>query len=65
MTKASHQDLNERTLLESRLAYHLGCLREDASDPAMTTVQRLAVVRERAARIRDIRHAVADLQKNG
>jgi hypothetical protein len=34
----------ERALLESRLAYHLRCVREDATDPATTTLERLALV---------------------
>jgi len=42
-------------LLESRLRYHLRCLREDATDPEMTSLERLALVRERARRIREIR----------
>jgi hypothetical protein len=41
--------------LKSRLTYHLRCLREDATDPGTTTVERLALVRERAARIREVR----------
>ena len=44
-----------RTLLESRLRYHLRCLREDATDPTMSAVERLALVRDRARRIREIR----------
>ena len=43
-----------RILLESRLAYHHRCLREDATDPAMSALERLALVRDRAARIREI-----------
>lgn len=42
-------------LLESRLGYHLRCLREDATDPELKSFERLALVRERAARIREIR----------
>ncbi|MGD0267379.1 MAG: hypothetical protein ABSD47_20910 [Candidatus Methylomirabilota bacterium] len=38
----------EHRLLESRLAYHLRCLREDATDPDTTSVERLALVRDRA-----------------
>ena len=45
---------SKRTLLESRLAYHLRCLREDATDPALSALERLALVRDRAARIREI-----------
>ncbi len=43
-----------RLRLESRLRYHLRCLREDATDPALTSVERLALVRDRAKRIREI-----------
>jgi hypothetical protein len=42
-------------LLESRLSYHLRCLREDATDPTMSNLERLAVVRDRARRLREIR----------
>ncbi len=45
----------EAALLESRLAYHLRCLREDATDPALTSLERLVLVRDRARRIREIR----------
>ncbi len=44
----------QRLLLESRLRYHHRCLREDATDPALTSVERLALVRDRAKRIREI-----------
>ena len=33
MAKATRQSPRRRSLLESRLAYHLRCLREDATDP--------------------------------
>jgi hypothetical protein len=36
-------------LLASRLAYHLRCLAEEAADPELHSVQRVAVVREREA----------------
>ena len=49
------QRRSEAALLESRLAHHLGCLREDPADPVMTTLERLAVVRDRVKRIREIR----------
>ncbi len=42
-------------ILHSRLAYHLRRLREDATDPAIPTLERLVLVRERVARIREIR----------
>ena len=45
----------QRLLLESLLAYHLGCLRKDATDLALTALERLALVRDRARRIREIR----------
>jgi hypothetical protein len=44
-----------RLLLESRLRYHLRCLREDATDPEMTSLERLALIRDRARRMREIR----------
>jgi hypothetical protein len=53
-TATRHRD-KDRTLVESRLAYHLRCLREDATDPTMSAVERLALVRDRARRIREIR----------
>jgi hypothetical protein len=43
------------SLLASRLAYHLRCLREDATEPAMSALERLALVRDRVERIREIR----------
>jgi len=46
---------NRRKLLESPLAYHLRCLREDPTDLEMKSWERLALVRDRAARIREIR----------
>jgi hypothetical protein len=42
-------------LLASRLAYQFRCLREDAMDPEMTSLERLALVRDRTARIRESR----------
>jgi hypothetical protein len=42
-------------MLQGRLAYHLRCLREDATDPELTALERLALVRDRAGRIREIR----------
>ena len=41
--------------LKSRLAYHLHRLGEDATDPELLAVERLALVRDRARRIRAIR----------
>jgi hypothetical protein len=51
---ARRRDDSKRVLLESRLTYHLRCLREDATDPALSALERLALVRDRAARIREI-----------
>ncbi len=47
---------------ESRLAYHLACLRQDATDPERSTLERLALVRDRGRRIREIRN---ELEKVG
>ncbi len=47
--------------LESRPAYHLRCLRDDPTDPALTSLERLALVRERGVRIREIRR---ELERN-
>ncbi|MGD0264743.1 MAG: hypothetical protein ABSD47_07270 [Candidatus Methylomirabilota bacterium] len=60
MTKATHGGPRRRTLLESRLAYHLRCLREDATDPEMSGLVRLALVGDRARRIREIRQELKD-----
>lgn len=46
-------------VLKSRLRSHLACLREDAADPALSALQRLALVRDRARRIQPIRQALA------
>ncbi len=43
------------SLLPSRLAYHLCCLAEDATDPELSSLEHLALVWDRAARIREIR----------
>lgn len=51
--KRSHQ--GGRAVLKARLTYHLACLREDATDPAMSALERLTLVRDRAARLREIR----------
>jgi hypothetical protein len=42
-------------LLQSRLAHHLRCLAEDATDRELPSLERLALVRERVARIRETR----------
>ncbi len=44
----------QRRLLKSRLAYHHRCLREDATDPDLTSVERLALVLDRAKWVREI-----------
>jgi hypothetical protein len=55
MGGVARRSLERGALLESRLRYHLRCLREDATDPTMSAVERLALVRDRARRIREIR----------
>ncbi len=58
MTTAKRRCEQNRTVLESRLAYHLRCLREDATDPEITTLDRLGLVRDRTIRIREIRQGI-------
>ena len=41
--------------LASRLVYHLRCLREDATDLYQTALERLTLVRDRAARLQENR----------
>ena len=41
--------------LKSRLAYHLRFLAEDATDPGLPCLERVALVRDRVARLREIR----------
>jgi hypothetical protein len=60
VAKATCQSPRKRGHLESRLAYHLRCLREDATDPDISPIERLALVRDRAARIREIRRELKD-----
>jgi hypothetical protein len=55
-TEGSQQAEEDASLFKSRLAYHLRCLAEAATDPDMSSVERLAVVRGRAKKIREIRH---------
>ena len=45
----------DASLLASQLVYHLRCLVEDATDPDLPRAERLALVRKRARRIREIR----------
>ena len=42
-------------VLRTCLAYHLRCLAEDATDPELSSVERLALVRARVGRIQEIR----------
>jgi hypothetical protein len=51
--KTTRPSRKESVFLESRLRYHLRCLREDATDPELTALEQLALVRDRAARIRE------------
>jgi len=44
----------QRLVLESRLRYHHRCLHEDATNPELTSMERLTLVRDRVARIREI-----------
>ncbi len=45
------------------IAYHLRCLREDATDPALSAAERLTLVGDRARRIRDIRQMYEQLRR--
>jgi hypothetical protein len=51
-------DWDELAVLGSRLADQLACLQEDARDPERSSQERLALVRDRAQRIRGIRKAL-------
>jgi hypothetical protein len=51
------------SILESRLRYYLRCLREDATDPSLTALERLALVRGRAARMREIERELDAMRK--
>ncbi len=60
------QDAQEEpTLLESRLACHLAYLREDATDPELSSLERLALVRDRGVRAREIRVALESRKQHG
>ncbi len=48
MVNVSHA---ERLLLGSRPRYHCRCLREDVTNPELTDLKRLALVRGRARRM--------------
>lgn len=65
MAKGERRLQKERALLESRLAYHLRCVREDATDPATTTLERLALVRDRVRWIREIRRELVAAKVGG
>ena len=58
MATANWPSRKVRAALASRLAYHLRCLREDATNPDITSMEMLALVRDRARRIREIRLAL-------
>ncbi|MGD0265650.1 MAG: hypothetical protein ABSD47_11970 [Candidatus Methylomirabilota bacterium] len=55
MTSKRYAPQEGRAHFEPRLAYHLRCLREDATNPDLTALERLTLVRDRAGRIREIR----------
>ncbi len=54
MSTQGKYETTARILLESRFAYHHRCLREDATDPDLTALERLTLVRGRAAWMREI-----------
>ncbi len=47
-------DRRKRILLKSRLRYHHRCLCEDATNPDLTALERLTLVRGRVARTQEI-----------
>lgn len=59
MTTGAACSHDGRILPASRLAYHLHCLREDATDPEMTAFARLTLVRDRVERMREIEQELA------
>ena len=63
MPRQKDERQDNRALLESRLRYHLRCLREDATDPDLSSLERLALVWDRARCIRDIRRNLAAFQE--
>ncbi len=65
MTKATRPTRKERVFLEFHLAYHLRCLRKDATDPALSTPERLTLVRDRSRRIREIRRELGAADQGG
>ncbi len=62
-SEKSREPEEDATLLPSRLALHLRCLREDATNPGLSSLERLALVRVRAVRIREIRQALEALRR--
>jgi len=58
--RSRKREMDEK-LLTSRLAYHLRCLAEGATDPDLPRAERLALVRERGMQIRGIRRKLAAL----
>jgi hypothetical protein len=63
MSTSGKSETTTRILLESRLRYHHRCLREDATDPEMTSLERLALVRDRVRRLREIRRELEATKK--
>lgn len=55
MTTEAACSQDGRILLDSRLAYHLRCLREDVTDPERSSLERLVLVRDQARSIWEIR----------
>ncbi len=51
-----------RVLLASHLPYHSRCLREDATNPDLTVLNRLTLVRGRIARMREIEREMEEQQ---
>lgn len=45
----------ERFPLRSRLVHHLRCLQEDATDPELSQLERLALLWDRARRVGEIK----------
>ncbi len=52
-------------VLRSRLRYHLRCLQEDATNPELFQLERLALVRDRVRRIREVRGELAQCEVTG
>ncbi len=55
----------QRLLHNSRLRYHRRCLREDATNPDLTTLERLTLVQGRVARRREIERELEGLKTLG